>query len=81
MPTKPLAVVALVMTGAGATSLTVIVNGAVPVPLALVALNVALNVPAVRGVPKTTPVFALIASCHGKPVAPQLVGLLVAVVL
>ena len=56
-------------------------NVAVPVPVALVALNVTLDVPAAVGVPEMTPVAVLTESPAGNPVALKLVGLLVAVIV
>lgn len=67
----------LVMTGG--TEDTVRTNVALPVPVALVALMVTLNVPAWVGVPDIKP-DALIDKPVGKPVAPKLVGPLVAVI-
>src|SRR2546422_1252056 len=52
----------------------------VPVPPALVALRVTVEAPAVVGVPEMRPVVALSARPAGNPVAPKLVGLLVAVI-
>ena len=48
-------------------------------PLALAALNVTEYCRANDGVPVITPVAALTVSSVGKPVAPKLVGLLLAV--
>ena len=57
-------------------------NWAEPVPAALLALNVTLNVPPdPLGVPEIRPVVVLTESPEGKPVALKLVGLLVAVIL
>jgi hypothetical protein len=78
--TVPLAVDALVMTG-WAGVLIVKVNGAVPVPAALVALKVTLDVPAAVGVPEMTPVAVLTVAQAGKFVALKLVGLLLAVIV
>ena len=64
----------------GPAGLTVKVNALVPVPLALVALNVTLKVPAAVGVPEIKPVGFLTESPAGKPVALKLVGLLEAVI-
>jgi len=61
-------------------ALTVRVSVAVPVPAPLVALNVTDDVPDVLGVPEIKPVAVLIDNPAGKPVAPKLVGLLVAAV-
>jgi hypothetical protein len=60
--------------------LTVKLKVAVPVPPALVALKLMLEVPAADGVPEMSPVTVLIESPAGKPVALKLVGLLVAVI-
>ena len=56
-------------------------NVAVPVPAALVALNVTLDVPAAVGVPEMTPVVVLTESPAGNPVALKLAGLLLAVIV
>ncbi len=60
--------------------LTVNRNVAVPVPALLVALRVTFEVPLVVGLPEIRPVAAFTISPDGKPVAPKLVGLLVAVI-
>ena len=52
-----------------------------PVPPALVALSVTLEVPAAAGVPEITPVVVLMESPAGNPVALKLVGLLLAVIV
>jgi hypothetical protein len=52
-----------------------------PVPFALVALSVTLEVPAAVGVPEITPVVVLTESPAGNPVAVKLVGLLLAVIV
>ena len=57
------------------------VSVALPVPPALVALIVTLYVPAVVGVPEITPVLVFTLKPGGKPVAPKLVGLFVAVIV
>ena len=59
---------------------TVSLKVAVPVPALLVALRTTLAVPLVVGVPEIRPVAAFTTSPDGKPVAPKLVGLLVAVI-
>ncbi len=64
----PLAVVALVMTGA-VPDVIVRVKAVVPVPLAFDALKVTLKVPATVGVPEMTPVEVLTESPAGNPVA------------
>ena len=66
---------ALVIEGAGGT--TVITSVAVPVPPALLALIVTLVVPVALGVPLITPVLVLTLNPAGNPVAPNLVGLFV----
>jgi hypothetical protein len=75
---SPVAVRELVMTGVA--GLIVKVNVALPVPPALVALMVTLDVPAVVGVPEIRPVVVFTANPAGSPVALKLVGLLVAVI-
>ena len=67
----------LVITG---TPVMLRVRVAVPVPAALVALRVTVEVPAEVGVPEINPLVVLADKPAGKPVAPKLVGLLVAVV-
>ena len=76
----PVAVVALVIAG-DVSTLTVKANVAVPVPAALVALNVTLDVPAAVGVPEMTPVAVLTESPLGNPAALKLAGLLAAVIV
>jgi hypothetical protein len=71
-------VVALVITG-GAMA-TVSVRVALPVPALLVALRVTVEAPADVGVPAINPVAVLTDRPDGKPVAPKLVGELVAVI-
>ena len=80
--TIPLAVSALVIAGGelGGAGSIVRVNVAVPVPAALLALRVTLNVPAAVGVPDTAPVVVLTESPAGSPVALKLLGLLLAVI-
>ena len=68
----PVAVPALEMTGAG--GLMVRVKVLVPVPPALVALKLTLEVAAVVGVPEISPVAVLIDRPAGSPVALKLVG-------
>ena len=77
MPTVPFALVALESTGAG--GLTVRVSVALPIPPALVAESVTLDVPAAAGVPEISPVTVLTVSPAGKPAALKLPGLFVAV--
>ena len=72
-----MAVAGLVITG---TAVMVRVRVAVPVPAAFVALSVTGVVPGAVGVPKIKPVAVLTDNPAGKPVAPKLVGLLVAVI-
>ena len=72
MPTVPLALVGLVMTGAA--GLIVSDKLVLPVPPAFVALMVTLGLPAAVGVPEMTPVEVLTVRPAGKFVAPKLVG-------
>ena len=65
---------------AGFDNVTVSVNVAEPVPPALVALMVTLEVPAAVGVPEINPVVVLTLKPAGSPVALKLVGLLLAVI-
>ena len=67
MPCVPVALVELLITGAG--GFTVSVNVAVPVPVALVALIVTEDVPADEGVPLMTPVEVFTLKPAGRPVA------------
>jgi hypothetical protein len=68
VPTVPFAVFALAITGGPAAMLSV--SGAVPVPFALVALRVTVDVPDAVGVPKISPVVLFTVSPLGNPVAP-----------
>jgi hypothetical protein len=68
LPSVPLAVVALVITGAGMAMVSVKV--ALPVPPLFVALSVTVELPAAVGVPEINPVVLLTVSPAGKPVAP-----------
>ena len=68
IPTVPVAVPALVITGAGG-ELMVIVKVALPVPPALVALIVTVNIPVAVGLPEITPVDVFTLSPTGKGVA------------
>ena len=68
MLTIPLAVVGLVMLGAAL--LMVRLSVAVPVPLALVALNVTVELPAVVGVPEIKPPIVSTVRPEDSPVAP-----------
>ena len=63
----PLAVVALLITGAG--GLAVSVSVAVPVPPLLAALNVTVEVPAAVGVPEIEPDVVFTDKPAGKPLA------------
>ena len=63
----PVAVAELLMTGTGAV--TVNVKVLVPVPPALVALKLMVDVAMVVGVPEMTPVVVLILNPAGSPVA------------
>jgi hypothetical protein len=67
------------MTGAG--GLTVSVRVLVPVPPALVALKVMVEVATVVGVPEMTPVVVFTLNPVGNPVALKLVGILFAVIV
>ena len=69
MPTTPVAVSRLLITGGGGL-LIVKTSVSVSVPPALVAEIVMLEVPAVVGVPEMTPVVVLMLSPAGRPVAP-----------
>jgi hypothetical protein len=62
-------VVALVITGTPEIELIVTVAVALPVPEELVALRVAVEVPAAEGVPEIKPVLVFADSPLGKPVA------------
>ena len=64
----PVALVALVITAAGG-GLMVIVNVALPVPPALVALMVTVKVPEAVGVPETSPVAVFTVKPAGNGVA------------
>ena len=64
----------------GAAGLIVMTRVALPVPPALVALMVTLDVPAVVGVPEINPVLVFTDKPAGNPVALKLVGLFVAVI-
>ena len=77
MPTVPVAEVALVITGAA--GLMVRVRVALPVPPALVAPMVTMEVPAAVGVPEIKPLL-FTERPPGSPEAPKLVGLLLAVI-
>ena len=74
----PPAELALVMDGG--VGLMVKVKAAEPVPPALVALKVILEVPAVVGVPEIKPEVVSIFNPAGRPEASKPVGLLVAVI-
>ena len=67
LPRSRLAEVALVITGAAAVMVSVRV--ALPVPPALVAPSVTVEVPAEVGVPEISPVAVLTDKPAGKPVA------------
>jgi hypothetical protein len=64
----------------GAATETVSVRVAWPVPVLLVALSVTVEVPAAVGVPDINPLVLLTERPAGKPVAPKLVGVFVAVI-
>ena len=65
---------------AGAAGRMEIVRVAFPVPPELVALTVAVEFPAVVGVPEIRPVVAFTLKPAGKPDAPNEVGLLLAAI-
>ncbi len=71
MPTLPLAVATLEMTGAVTTgaAATVIVRALVAEPVALVALRVTADVATAVGVPEITPLVAFTIRPAGSPVA------------
>jgi hypothetical protein len=64
----------------GAATVTVKARVVLPVPPLFVALNVTLEVPAAVGVPEIKPEVVFTARPAGNPVAPKLVGELVAVI-
>jgi hypothetical protein len=68
VPTVPLAVVALAITGDPKAMVSVKV--ALPVPLPLVALRVTVHVPDAVGVPEIDPVVLFTVRPLGNPVAP-----------
>ena len=78
----PVALRELVITGVGGGGAVVIVKVGIadPVPPLFVALTVTLKVPETVGAPEIMPVLVLIDRPVGKPLAPKLVGLLVAVI-
>jgi hypothetical protein len=78
MPTCPDAVRALVIDGL--PKVTVSVSVAVPVPPALVAPIVTLELPTAVGVPVMSPVAVAMVSPAGRPVALNDVGVLLAVI-
>jgi hypothetical protein len=65
------------MTG---TAVTVNVRVAVPVPALFLALSVIVETPAAVGVPEIRPVVVFTVRPAGSPVAPKLVGVLLAVI-
>jgi hypothetical protein len=77
VPTVPLAVVPLVITGAALAIVSV--RAAVPVPVLLVALKLTFEVPATVGLPEIKPVVVFTVRPVGRPEAPKLVGELLAV--
>jgi hypothetical protein len=79
VPTDPLALATLVMEGR-AGRVTWIRSVAFPVPPALVAEMFAVKLPAEAGVPEINPVEVLIVRLPGRPVAPNDVALLLAVI-
>jgi len=64
----------------GDPTVTVSVSVALPVPLPLVALSVTVEDPAAAGVPEISPLPALTDNPPGSPMAPKLVGELVAAI-
>ena len=70
----------LVMVGATEAAVMVMLSACVPLPLPLVAAMVAAKVPVTDGMPVIKPVLMLTLSPAGNPVAPKLVGELVAVI-
>jgi hypothetical protein len=72
----------LVITGAGGGAGRFIARAkiAVPVPPLFAALKVTLKLPETVGVPEMTPLAVLTERPAGKPLAPKLVGLFVAVI-
>ena len=78
VPTGPEVGFRLIITGV--TTEIVSVRVAVPVPVALVALSVTVDVPAAVGVPEIIPVDVFTDSPAGNPVALKLVGEFVAVI-
>ena len=80
VPTLPFAGAALVMVGATVAAVMVMVSACVAVPPALVAVMLAVKVPDAEGEPVIWPVLAVTMSAGGKPLAPKLVGMLVAVI-
>ena len=73
-----LALTALVITSAA--EVTVMLKVAVPVPMELVALRATLKVPTLVGVPLMRPVCVFTLKPAGSPLAPKLVGELVALI-
>ena len=61
-------------------AVTVRVSVAAPVPALLIALSDTVEVPAPVGVPEISPLVVLTDNPAGRPVAPKLVGVLVAVI-
>ena len=70
----------MVIFGATAAAFTVNCKFALPVPPLFVALSVAVQVPADPGTPETRPVEVFTKRSEGNPLAPKLVGLLLAVI-
>ena len=64
----------------GGTAVTVRVRGPLPVPALLVALTVTWEIPGPVGVPEIKPETVFTVRPAGNPVAPKLVGELVAVI-
>ena len=79
--TCPVSNAALVMTGTVLPALlTVMVNAAVPEPAEFDAVRVTVETPAVVGVPEISPKLGSTLRPEGSPVAPKLVGTLLAVI-
>ena len=66
--------------GGSVAGLTVKESAAVPVPALLVALNWTLKPPDTEALPEMRPVLVLMDKPEGRPLAPKLAGLLVAVI-
>jgi hypothetical protein len=78
--TLPNGMLVALMLSDGPAPAMVMVSVALPVPALLVALTVAVDVPAAVGVPEIKPVAAFTESPAGKPEAPKLAGVLLALI-